>query len=160
MTDPTPQTLYVPTLQDRPIPERQWIVEDWIPKSYVTGLSGDGGIGKTLLGQQLLTCVAAGLSFLGVKTAQMKVLGVFCEDNDDELHRRQANINSYYNIEWGDLEYMQWQSWVGCDNVLMEFLRDNVGTPTAAYEALRKEVKKTWRTIYSYRHSRRYFWRQ
>ena len=36
------------TWQDHPIPERHWLVADRIPMHNVTGLSGDGGLGKTL----------------------------------------------------------------------------------------------------------------
>ena len=41
-------------------PPRRWIVRDWIPYGGVTGLYGDGGIGKTLLAQQLQSGTALG----------------------------------------------------------------------------------------------------
>jgi hypothetical protein len=39
----------------KPAPPRLWNVPDWVPRGVVTSLYGDGGIGKTLLAQQLDT---------------------------------------------------------------------------------------------------------
>jgi hypothetical protein len=36
-------------LAGKPVPERAWLVENWIPSRQVTLLSGDGGVGKSLL---------------------------------------------------------------------------------------------------------------
>ncbi len=47
-------------LQGRPIPERKWLVPNWIPHRNVTMLGGDGGLGKSLLAMQLLTACATG----------------------------------------------------------------------------------------------------
>ena len=50
-----------PTIfQGQPLPERRWIVPDWVPQDVVTGLYGVGGIGKSLLAQQLMTATALG----------------------------------------------------------------------------------------------------
>jgi hypothetical protein len=50
----------------KPLPAREWLVENWIPMNHVTALYGDGGMGKTLLAQQLLTSVATGREWLGL----------------------------------------------------------------------------------------------
>ncbi len=42
------------------VPERLWIVRDWIPDGAVTMLGGDGGVGKSLLAMQLLTAASTG----------------------------------------------------------------------------------------------------
>ena len=47
-----------------------------------------------MLAQILGSTVAAGRSFLGLTTMHGPVLGVFCEDDDDELWRRQCRINA------------------------------------------------------------------
>ena len=134
------KTVFAPTLQGKSIPERQWIWDDWILSACVTALYGDGGIGKSLLAMMMLTCVSLGIPFLGIKTKQMKVLGFFCEDTEDELHRRQADINAHYGIDFDGLQNLCWQSRVGCDNVLMDFIREGKGQATAAYNTLREEV--------------------
>jgi len=118
----------------QPIPERQWLVENWIPWGCVTALYGDGGTGKSLLAQQLLTSVATGTPFLGLPVRQCKVLGVFCEDDEDELHRRQAAINAQYGVEFGDLENMTFISRTSENNVMMTFSADGIGERTALYD--------------------------
>lgn len=45
----------------RAVPERRWIVPDWIPREQVTGLYGVGGINKTDWLIQMLMSSAAGL---------------------------------------------------------------------------------------------------
>ena len=86
ITDPT-------QFQDRPIPPRRWVVPDWIPWGYVTGLYGPGSTGKTLLAQQLMTAAAVNKPWVGLGVAPIRTLAVFCEDDDDELQRRQGDIN-------------------------------------------------------------------
>ena len=67
-------------------PEREWALDDWIAARHESHLTGPGGVGKSLLAQQLCTCVALGLPFLGVKTEQATPIHVTCEDDTDELH--------------------------------------------------------------------------
>ena len=53
------------SFQDKPLPVRQWLWEGWVPVGAVTALYGDGGTGKSLLAQQLMTACAANQLFLG-----------------------------------------------------------------------------------------------
>jgi archaellum biogenesis ATPase FlaH len=82
---------------------REWEVEGWIPKGEVTLLYGDGGIGKTLLIHQYATAAAAGIDWLGQPTRQARVLCFFCEDSEDELHRRQQDINASLMLTYGEI---------------------------------------------------------
>jgi len=119
------------------IPERKWIVKDWVPHGNVTMLAGDGGVGKSLLAQQLMTACAIGKQFLSIETKPCRVLGIFCEDDPDELHRRQNRINERYGISFADLENMQWVSRVGSDNVVMEFEKwGDVGKPVEFFQQI------------------------
>lgn len=74
-------------------PIREWEVEGWIPKGEVTLIYGDGGIGKTLCAHQYATCAAAKIKWLGMPTRPARVMAMFCEDGEDELHRRQHDID-------------------------------------------------------------------
>lgn len=74
------------------VPERQWALPGWIPQGQATYLTGPGSAGKSLLSQQLATCIALGLPFLGIETTQANALYLTCEDDADELHRRQKAI--------------------------------------------------------------------
>lgn len=73
-------------------PVRQWALQDWIPARQATYLTGAGSAGKSLLAQQLATCIAIGRPFLGIETRQSVAMYLTCEDDADELHRRQAAI--------------------------------------------------------------------
>ena len=71
---------------------RVWTLHDYVPANETTLLTGPGGVGKSLFGQQFVTCVAAGLAFLSVPTSGTIALYVSCEDDFDELTRRQQKI--------------------------------------------------------------------
>jgi RecA-family ATPase len=107
-------------------PEREWIVPDWLPKGVVSSLSGDGGVGKTLIAQQLLYASGCGGKWLGLDIPKLKGLGVFCEDDEDELHRRHIDIKSDLGYAVGNPFDSTWV-WprVGSDNLLVTFDREN-----------------------------------
>ena len=123
-------------LQGRAVPSREWIWEGWIPVGAVTALYGDGGTGKSLLAQQLMTACATDGLFLGQEVAPCKVFGVFCEDDEDELQRRQDALNRALGISFADLENMQWVSRVGSENLLMTFTADGRGVPTPFFSQI------------------------
>jgi RecA-family ATPase len=111
-------------------PPRRWIVPDWIPYGAVTGLYGEGGLGKSLLSQQLQTGTALGTTWLGLPVEQSVSLGVYCEDDEDELRRRQRDINADYGVDLGRLENVFWMSRLGEDNILMTYARTGVAKLT------------------------------
>lgn len=126
------------SLQDKPIPPRLWVWDGWIPRHAMTGLYGDGGTGKSLLALQLLLCIATGRDFLGFKVMQSKVVGFFCEDDPEELHRRHAAINVELDLEFADCDdRIAYALRVGQDNLLMTFTPDGRGVKTPFfYQAL------------------------
>ena len=128
-----------PQLTHRPIalhelvgapPERQWIWEGFIPAGYVSSLYGDGGTGKTLMAQQLATAVSVG-NGLGRETENPQlfdkniqkgpVLMLLSEDDDDEIWRRQVDINQAVGCTMEQLGDLHIISGFGRDNLLMEF---------------------------------------
>ncbi len=109
------------TWHNKPVPERKWLVPDLIPERNVTMLAGDGGQGKTLLAIQLLVACALGKPWLGIPARPCKVAGFFCEDDEDELHRRIADVLRYYDADFGDLENLTLISRAGADNLLIRF---------------------------------------
>src|SRR4051812_4222228 len=70
-------TIDWPTRESRTPPDREFIVENWLPTRCCTSLYAPGGIGKSMLAQQLGSAVASGRQFLGLSTIQAPVLGVF-----------------------------------------------------------------------------------
>lgn len=121
--------------QDQPVPERRWLVPDWIPLGTVTGLYGDGGIGKSLIVQQLLTASAIERNWISLRTKPAKTIGLFCEDSEDELHIRQNDINNFYQCEFADLVDVRYYPRVGEDNLLMVFSHNGIGELTPFYDA-------------------------
>lgn len=92
------------TWEGRQPPERLWEVEGWIPRGEVTLLYGDGGIGKTLLAHQYATAAAAGRPWLGLPTRPARVMCFFCEDSEDELHRRQLELCAAAGLSLQDID--------------------------------------------------------
>ncbi|RQW41370.1 AAA family ATPase [Novosphingobium sp. LASN5T] len=84
-------------------PEREWILNGWLPRRRAAYLTGAGGAGKSLLGQQMATCIAIGLPCLGVDTTQAPAIYLTAEDDGDELQRRQRAICRALSIREGDL---------------------------------------------------------
>ena len=103
-------------------PERQWVVPDWIVQGSVNSLYGDGGLGKTLLAQQLACSVSMGALWLGMPTIQGSVLAVLCEDDKGELHRRHNDIRAAMGYAVGNPFKDVWL-WprVGSDNILFNW---------------------------------------
>lgn len=126
--------------ESQPVPPRLWIADQWIPLGVPTALYGDGGTGKSLVAQGLMTSAAIATTWLGIATAPCRSFGYFCEDDADELHRRQDAINRALGCTYADLEPMRLQSRVGMDNVLMQFAADGSGILTPAFDDLCTEV--------------------
>lgn len=121
-----------------PAPLRQWLVQDWIPIGYATGLYGDGGLGKSLLLQQLLTSVATGRQWLNMDVVGGPAFGFMCEDDPDELHRRQEAINQAAGVFPSDLAMLRYTSRLGLDNILMTFDERNHPELTTLFRDLVK----------------------
>ena len=125
-----------------PIAARQWVLDGWFPARTVAMLFGAGGVGKTLLMQQLANAVAEGEQFLSVDTMKMPVLSVMCEDDADEVKRRQLKINESRGVdEFGDgpENLVLWPR-VGSDNVLVTWPTGGQDEPGAFYEQLCNKV--------------------
>lgn len=88
-------------------PPREFAWGADIPLRQTTMLTGPGGIGKSLLAQQMLTAIALGRPFLGRDTRPMPALYVTCEDDAEELWRRQIAICEAFNIDLGHLAARQ-----------------------------------------------------
>lgn len=121
--------------EHEPVPEREWLWDQWIPVGVTTVLYGDGGTGKSLLVQQLATAVAQGRPFLGVPVRQGPAIGLLCEDDVNELMRRQASImaaaaRAGSREGWAGLEDMRLMAAVGENNLLVQFDRQGMAQLT------------------------------
>ena len=116
-------------------PPRIWVWQDWMPFGTSTILFGDGGVGKTLIAHQLANAVSQGEEFMGFETLQSNVLMVMCEDDKDEIHRRQNNISEGFGNTKPDNLWL-WDR-VGAENLLMVFDGRDTGTLTPLWYQIR-----------------------
>lgn len=121
------RAFYAAEMEGREPKPREWMVDGVIPRKTVVLLAGPPKIGKSLLVQQLLTAAALGHNWLGRQTIQSRSFGMFCEDPQEELERRQADINFHYGVSAADFETeYSWQSRDGKEALLCEFNRDKI----------------------------------
>lgn len=81
---------------------RRYLVDGWIAAGSAALLAGEGGTGKSLLGQLLCSCVALGRPFLGYATEKSAAAYITCEDDENELHHRQRAINASLGVTMRD----------------------------------------------------------
>lgn len=125
-----------------PPPPRDWIVPGWLAAGTVATFFAQGGYGKSLVAQQLLTSVAFGAPWLGLDTNRGVVMGIFAEEDDDELRRRQQRINASMGVTSAASEgRMFLQARLGFRNVLMAFDK-RVGEQTRLFQAIEQEVER------------------
>jgi len=127
-------------LVDREPPEREWAIEHWLGMGYTTLLVGQGGIGKTLIAQQLASALATGISFLSEVRKPRTVLMWCCEDDHDELWRRQRAIARWLGASLDDfVGRLIVQPRQGLDNALFS---SEFGRPmwTPLIEELREQA--------------------
>lgn len=128
-------------LASYPVPPRRWLVQDWVPMAAVTLLYGDGGTGKSLLAQDLMSCTATGIPWLNQEVCTTgPVLAFLCEDDRDEYARRQHSLMGKYalthNLDYSALGDVHFWCRSGQDNLLMTFDGRDRGKITEAYKHL------------------------
>jgi hypothetical protein len=82
-------------LADGEPPPRNWAMTGWFGMGHATLLGGVGGIGKSLLAQQIGSALGLGVSFIGEVPRARTVLYWAAEDDHDELWRRQIAIAAH-----------------------------------------------------------------
>lgn len=82
---------------------REWFLTGLIPHRQVTLLSGDGGVGKSLLGLQIGAASALAIETLGLRPRPGRVLYVGAEDEAEEFHRRLDDIATAHSAKMSEL---------------------------------------------------------
>jgi RecA-family ATPase len=120
---------------------RQWVADQWLPCGLVTGFFGDGGLGKSLITQQLATCVVTGQPFYGLDVQRGPVMMVTCEDEPNELHWRQKAINRQLGVDMGDLGELVIAPRLGLDSSLVGFKADGGMVQTQLLRDIKQEAR-------------------
>jgi RecA-family ATPase len=128
------------SLASRLPPERRWLVPDYIPLRQVTLLSGDGGLGKSLLAMQLQVAAAISGDWLGLPTMLCRSIGIYAEDDEDELHKRLSDIATLAGADIAKLDHMGWHSAAGDAAELVEVDDRGAVRPTAYYRQVERAV--------------------
>lgn len=86
-----------------PAAPKSFVMPGFVPARELTLATGAGGANKSTFGQQLATCVAAGLPMLGVDVHQGSSLYVTAEDDEDRLHWMQEHLCKAVGVRMDDL---------------------------------------------------------
>ena len=131
-----------------PTPKR-FIVPKLAPAGEVTLFTGAGGVGKSLLAQQLASAVAAGVPTLRLAMEEAPALYVTCEDDAAELHWRQAHICNALVLDMATLAgQLHVASLRGeLDNALAAEGPDGEFRLTAAFDRLATTIRHTGATF-------------
>lgn len=105
-------------------PHRRFIIPGWIVRGACGLLSGQEGVGKSLLAQQMATCAAIGRPFLGLDIARVNSIYITCEDDTDELWRRQEAINAMLGITMSDI----------AGKLLLDSLKGEIGNELGSFD--------------------------
>jgi len=135
-----PQPIPWAALKNLAPPPRSWWIQDWLGPAQPTLCSGAGGIGKSILWQTIGTALALGKEYIGPTVKPLHVLMWACEDQHEEIWRRQVAICEYFDV---GIETLQGKLSIvprfGFDNTLFDLA---FGKPTFTPEflLLREEV--------------------
>ena len=135
-------------LAERPLKEREWTVDGWIPKGQVTLLYADGGVGKSQIVLQLLTSVALGENWFGLNTSSGSALYLGAEDDTDELHRRFHDVINARFKSCDDFPDVIFSSLAGEDALLADYdQKSNKLSPSSVMKELTAAIVEHKPTI-------------
>ena len=136
---PKPRMLAFDQLAPHRAPPRHWFRAGWLGAG-VTLFPGKGGEGKSTLAQHEATCGSVGHPYFAGESAPYRSLLWNCEDEHDDVWRRQEQICDHEQLEMASLvDRLFLVSRYGCDNALMS---ESHGTlvATRLLEELRQQV--------------------
>lgn len=130
-------------LQGKDPPPRSWVIDQWLPRGTVTILVGSGGVGKSLLAQQIATSVSGGVDWLGKVAKRGAVLGLFCEDDHDEVWRRQVAICESMDVGFDRIDrYLRIEGRAGRFNNLAYFPEKGYLEDSALLVSIREKLEE------------------
>ncbi|MGD2132536.1 MAG: AAA family ATPase [Maricaulaceae bacterium] len=134
-------TVSAASFAGKKIPKQQWLARDLIPAGQPCLLSGDGGLGKSLLALQLTVAVASDTSWLSRVVAKGGALYLSAEDELDEIHRRLAAICKHASLDLAKLTDLHIAPLAEVDALLAAPQAGRLAM-TALYDALVRRVEE------------------
>ena len=128
------------TLAGKPVPVRPFHVPGFIPGRTVTLLNADGGMGKSLIALQLCCATALGRKWLNREVEPGRALFISAEDDQDELHRRLADIAQAEGIDLRELDALTLRSLAGEDALLALEVKGGALKATSLFNEIEKHV--------------------
>ena len=105
---------------------RDWVIAGLIPGGRVTSLLGNGGLGKTTVSASIAAHVAGYQDLYGLKVAGGSVLGIFCEDEREEIERRIRTACTAQDLPLERMSQLHVAARDGRDNIMCTFERDQI----------------------------------
>lgn len=106
-------------LASRPVPVRNFLDADsLLPMRQVVMLSGDGGMGKSLLALQLALDVSTGAPWIGIAVQAGPVVYLSAEEDESEVAIRQSEIAAAEGIDASQAFTLEYITMAGEDAVL------------------------------------------
>lgn len=132
-----------------PAPDRRWVVHERIPDINVTLLTGQGGVGKTLLMQQLAAATVLSRDWIGVVPELGPVLFLTAEDDENELHFRYQRIAEFYGSSFNELADggLNLLSLAGKDSAMAVADARGIVKPTELFHTMvrtAREIRPRW----------------
>lgn len=123
---------------------KQFLMPGFVPHRELTLATGAGGANKSTFGQQLATCVAAGVPMLGIDVMQGNALYITAEDDEDQLHWMQAHICKAVGVRIGSLAgKLHLSSLRGrLGNEIAVFDSEGKLRPSASFQSLRATIER------------------
>lgn len=121
---------------------REWFITGLIPHRQVTLLSGDGGVGKSLLGLQIGAASALAVNTLALQPCPGRVLYLGAEDEAEEFHRRLEDICAAHGCDVGDLTDLRILPLADQDALLSMPDKDGGMMPTGLFNRVDRFVKE------------------
>lgn len=121
---------------NQPVPERDWVVQDRIIRRNVASLSGEGGVGKSILVMQLAVAHVIGGDWLFSLPTPGPAIYFNAEDDEQELHRRLTAVAKHAGCGLNDLAELHLITRAGRDAVLGAPDRNGIIKPTPLFNSL------------------------
>lgn len=119
-----------------PVPPRDWSVRDRIIRRAVTLLSGEGGVGKSIVILQLACAHVLARDWFGSMPEPGPAVYLSAEDDDRELHFRLAAIVAHLGVSFAALSDLHLVPLAGEDALLGAPDRTGIIRPTPLFDQL------------------------